>query len=87
MKVLNKGIDMICRIDEEGIPKPIKFKILEEDETAQIIHIERIMHTELEKKAGNRMYVYTCRVTVYDTEKIIVLKYFIDECRWILFKF
>lgn len=86
MKVINKGIDMICRIDETGIPKPIKFQITEDDESIQIIQIDKILHAECEKKAGNKMYVYTCQVTIYDMEKIIVLKYFIDECRWILFK-
>lgn len=86
MKVINKKIDMLCRIDAEGTPRPIKFQVYEDDETPVVIHIDRILHTEFEKKAGNKTYVYTCQITVYDTEKIVVLKYFIEECRWMLFK-
>lgn len=85
MKLVSREIDVICKFESNGIPRPIKFRVVEDD-TPHVISIDRILHSELEKKAGNKMYVYTCQVTVCAIEKLVVLKYNLDDCRWILFK-
>ena len=86
MKVVRKEIDVLCWFDQQGHPNPIRFRM--EDETGEllIIKIGKIISREFEKLAGNKMYVFTCQCIFQDLQKVIVIKYEIDNCKWILFK-
>ena len=85
MKVVSKKIDMIACFKKDGNINPIKFRIEEEDK-CQVIKIEKIISTDLEKLCGNRMWVFTCSAVVDGVEKVFELKYDLEGCRWILYK-
>ncbi len=86
MKVIAKSIEMISYTDKDGILKPIKFRIESEDKTYKVIKVDNIIHTELEKLAGNKMYKFRCQSIINGTEKVFELSYEIDSCKWMLFK-
>lgn len=86
MKIVKKEIDMLCWFDSEGKPHPIRFRALEEDGSECIVPIDKIIFSEKEKLGGIKMYVYHCQVVLQKMERIVVIKYSIDDCKWILFK-
>lgn len=85
MKVVAKEIEMIAWFKKMDMPIPIKFKFLDKDDK-QIIKVDKIIHADEEKLAGNRMYIYRCQSMIGANEKIYELKYEVDKCRWYLFK-
>ena len=85
MKVVSKKIDMIAYFKKDGKINPIKFRIEEEDK-CQVIKIEKIISTDLEKLCGNRMWVFTCSAVIDGMEKVFELKYDVEGCSWVLFK-
>lgn len=85
MKVVAKNIDMIAWFRENGKIRPLKFKIEEEDHY-QVIKVDRVIKGEIEKYAGNVMYVFDCQSEINGEVKPYQLKYEIETNRWILFK-
>ena len=86
MKVVNKSIDVICWFDSQGKPHPVRFRVVDETDANQVIRIQKIVTTDFEKLAGNKMYVFTCQCVVRGVERIVVLKYELESCLWFLFK-
>jgi hypothetical protein len=86
MRVVAKPIDVLAKFNKEGIPTPIKFKIIGEDEAEVTIKVERVITRELEKLAGNKMFVFRCQSVINGGEKIYELKYGLETCKWMLFK-
>ncbi len=79
-------IEMISYTNQEGIIKPIKFRIDFEDKEKLTIKVGTVVHTELEKLAGNKMYKYRCQSVINGIEKVYEIKYDIESCKWMLFK-
>ncbi len=86
MKVINKSIDVLCWFDFTGMPHPIRFRLKDENGAYAVIQILKVTSTEHEKLAGNKMIVFTCQCKIHNLERIVVLKYELDTCKWILFK-
>jgi hypothetical protein len=85
MKVVSKEIEMIAYFKKGGKISPIKFR-LEEEGKCQVIKIEKVISSDLEKLCGNRMLVFICSAIIGDVEKVFELKYDVERCNWILFK-
>lgn len=86
MKVIAKPIELISLTKENGLVTPIKFKYKNDDESIQIIKIDRILFSEKEKLAGNVMYLYRCQSIINDLERIYELKFEPSSCKWFLYK-
>jgi len=86
MKVVKKSIEMIAWFNQEGIPHPIKFRIMDNKESWIVIKVDRIIKRDTEKLAGNKMIVFRCQSIINGVEKIYEIKYELDTCKWILFK-
>jgi len=86
MKVVKKDIDLLCWFDKQGIPHPIRFRLTDEEDSNVVIKVQKVIKTDLEKIAGNKMLVYTCQSIINNQLKLFVLKYEIDTCKWMLFK-
>ncbi len=67
MKVVRKEIDVLCWFDQQGYPNPVRFRIIDETKSQQVIKIDKVVTREF--------------------EKLIVIKYELESCRWILFKY
>ena len=85
MKVVSKKIEMIAYFKKDGKINPIRFR-LEEENKCQVVKIERVISTDVEKLCGNKMWVFTCSAVIENIEKIFELKYDIERCSWILYK-
>lgn len=85
MKVVSKAIQMIAWFEEDGSPHPIKFRVKEEHSWATI-KIDKIITKEIEKLAGNPMYVFKCQSIIDNVLRLYELKYELCSCKWMLFK-
>lgn len=86
MKVVAKPIEMIAWFDNEGIVHPIRFKIQSEDQDNKVISVGKVLKTDIEKLAGNKMYVFTCMSNIDGCTRLYEIKYDLDRCKWVLFK-
>lgn len=81
MKILMKPIEMIAWFTEEGVPKPIRYKV---DDV--VIKVQQVTSKSEEKLAGNRMIVFRCQSEINGVLKPFELKYEVGTCKWYLFK-
>lgn len=86
MKVVAKPIEVICLIDTKGIITPLRIRLIRDDESLQVIKVDKVITRTNEKLAGNLMTVFTCQSLIGDIEKIFELKYHLISCKWMLFK-
>ena len=86
MKVLMKPIEMIAWFTSEGNPVPLRYRIVSEDDSYIVIKVDRVISSEEEKLAGNRMIVYKCQSIINNIQKLYEIKYEIDSCKWFLFE-
>jgi RNA-binding protein YhbY len=86
MKVIAKPIEILVWLGNDGVPHPVKFKITNKDETESTIKINRVLKTNEERLAGNRMIIYDCMGVVGEKEREFEIKFELSTCKWILFK-
>ncbi len=86
MKVVMKPIEMIAWFTEDGIPKPLRYRITDENGEKTVIKVNKVITTSEEKLAGNRMIIYTCQSCINNIEKVYELKYELSTCKWYLSK-
>jgi len=86
LKVVAKPIEVISLTDTKGNITPLRLRIEQEDESVQVIKIDKIIDRTHEKLAGTNKLVFTCRSLINGTEKVFEIKYEITTCRWVLFK-
>jgi hypothetical protein len=86
MKVIAKPIQVVAWFNEKGSINPVRFKLCNEDEKNITIKINKILFTNKENLAGNKMIVYKCQSIINGIEKLYELKYEINSCKWMLFK-
>jgi hypothetical protein len=61
MKVLAQPIEMISYTNEKGEIRPLRFRLQIGDEPMKVIKINKIIHKQLEKFAGNPIILYRCQ--------------------------
>jgi hypothetical protein len=86
MKVLARPVDMVCWFEKTGIPHPVRFKIVNEDDSEAVIKVDRIITRDKERLAGNDMLVFKCQSVINNVQRVFELKYELSTCKWILFK-
>lgn len=79
-----KSIKVIAMFNSEGPPVPIKFKVENKDDESMVIKIDKIIQTDLNRFAGNKMYKYKCETYIFDKSKLFTLAYELDTCKWFL---
>lgn len=86
MKVVAQPIQMVAWFNEKGTLTPVRFKLCNKDEKNITIKINKILSTNKETLAGNKMIVYNCQSVLNGIEKLYELKYEMSTCKWMLFK-
>lgn len=79
-------IEMIAWFTTKEKPIPLRYRIVDENNTYKVVNVDRILFAEEEKIAGNRMILYRCESLINNAQRIYELKYEIDTCKWFLFK-
>ncbi len=88
MKLKNTPIDVIARfrVKGSGLPSPYKFRYKDEHDNYYEVRIDHIYHIKDHRFGGKRFLVYRCVSTISEEEMMYELRYFVDECRWELYK-
>ena len=86
LKVVAKPIEVTVWFDTNGAVYPTKFKVIKEDEVAEIIKIDKIIKQAKERIAGNYMLIFTCQSLINGAERVYEIRYEINACKWILYK-
>lgn len=86
MKTLAIPVDMVCWFEKTGIPHPVRFKVVKEDESETVIKVDKVITVDKERLAGNDMLVFKCQSIINKTQRVFELKYEQRTCKWILFK-
>lgn len=86
MKVIEKPIEMIASFDVKGNPTPIRFRLETEDESYQVIKIDKVIDRSLVKCYGDHMIVFHCQSIIGSLEKRYEVRYELNTCKWLLYK-
>jgi len=86
MKVLAQPIEVISYTNDKGEIRPLRFRLQIEDEPMKVIKINKIIHKQLEKFAGNPIILYRCQSSEGNVEKVFEIKYELSTCKWLLYK-
>jgi hypothetical protein len=85
MKVVSKEIEAVVWFSKEGI-FPIKFRYEGEDGNYITIKVDKVISRFDEKYCGNKALVFECQSIIGEEMKLYQLKYFVMECKWLLWK-
>ncbi|MDO5725585.1 MAG: hypothetical protein Q4P29_04695 [Tissierellia bacterium] len=87
MKTKDRPIDVLAyKIFDEPYPRPVKFRIMDEQLQPKTVIIYKYEGAKFDKRAGNKMIFYKCQAVINDLLRPIELKYEIDSMNWYLFK-
>ena len=86
MKTFMKEIEMIANFTKEGVPVPIKYRILNEANELQVITVGKILWKKQDKRAGNLMITYSCQSVFSGVERRYELRYEAASFKWYLHK-
>jgi hypothetical protein len=87
MKVVDKPIDMIVRIDKEGVQHPVRFRMDTESEEKLVVQVGRVVTRDFDKIAGKPTLILRCQSSINGIEKTYEIRYELGTCKWILYKF
>lgn len=87
MKVLAKEIEVIRWFDKSGDITPIKFKYENADGENEVIKVDKVITKTDERLCGNKAIIFDCQSVIDGLERRYQLKFFIEEHRWLLWKF
>lgn len=85
MKVINKTCECITLTSPEGMIRPLRIRIEENDEQ-QVIVIDRILKTEDIMNGRDKTIKYFCEVVINERKQIIELLYNLKATKWILYR-
>jgi len=86
LKVVAKPIEMVAWFTIDGCPNPVRFRVESEDNSSCVIKVDRVIHRNIEKIAGNHMIVLRCQSIINGVETVYELKYELLTCKWMLYK-
>lgn len=86
MRKIVRPIEMISITTREGKIRPVKFKILGEDDQDHVVHVSKINKMEESNIAGIRTRIYIGEVQVGDVARLCEIRYGIDNTKWELYK-
>jgi len=85
MKVVMKPIETITTHSKEGIIRPEKYRIVEDEESV-VVRIDKVLTRSEEKSAGCRELIFGCQGVINGYMKNFELKYRVPVCHWLLYR-
>jgi len=84
---MNVPVDVICKIYKDGNVTPVKMQYSDETmDKAITVNLHDTLFLELNRFAGNKMYVFSTQAEYNGIPKPIKLPYELDTCIWYLVK-
>jgi hypothetical protein len=82
--MINKPIEMIVVANPDGTMQPLRFKIKAEDESDQVIKIEKYQERKQDGLTKGKR-IFDCLVVLNESKRIVEIHYDLMSCRWVLF--
>lgn len=87
MRAIMQPVDMIAHFPMNGLPRPMRFRVKDENGEYLAINIERVL-TKSEEKVGREIWLlYRCECVVHNQKRLAEFKYENGTCRWFIYKF
>jgi hypothetical protein len=88
MNVLNIIVETVAKYNEEGIPTPIKFKWVHDDESKVTIKVQKIIQSELIRNRHTKDYYYTflCESCINNIIIQYEIRYDVARYKWMLYR-
>jgi hypothetical protein len=75
-------IDVIAKFKENGDVDPIRFRVDRKDGSQAVVNIDRVIERKHEKIAGCPTILFSCEAEGKSCE----LKFWQEDCKWMLFR-
>lgn len=86
LKVVSKNIDCVVSFDNQGKPRPYKFRYVNEDEVFVAVKVDKIIQQELQTYTGVKTWLFKCQSLINGVAKVYELKFEYEKCRWLLYR-
>lgn len=86
MRVIAKPIEVISHTDSKGEIRPLRLRLQTEDDSFEVINVDKVILKQQEKLAGSPMLVFRCQSLIDNTERQFEIKYELQTCKWMLYK-
>jgi len=86
MNIVDKSIKVVTTTDSAGIVKPLCFSITDDDESGEVIYVERLIRRDKEKIGGDYTYTFTCEIIKDNTKMLCDLRLNLSTNEWILYR-
>lgn len=86
MKNVEKPIEVIAAFTKEGVPRPIKFRIENQDESVTTVKIENVIQREKTYLYGVNSYLFRCQSIINGSQCIFEIIYKTETCKWMLYR-
>ncbi|NSB14589.1 hypothetical protein [Clostridium beijerinckii] len=86
MNIVDKSVQVVTRTDGAGIVKPICFFITDNDESVEVINVERLVRRDKEKIGGDYIYTFTCEIIKDNMKMLCDLRLNLSTNEWILYR-
>lgn len=86
MKTMMKEIEMIAYFTKEGLPMPLRYRIVDEEGLSHVVSVDQILWKKEDKRAGNLIVTYACQSVFHDRERRYELRFEPGRFRWYLHK-
>ena len=77
-----KDIDVIAAFDLDGNKKPLKFKLIGDQEENIIVDVKRILQKDTRKSLGEYIDIFRCQSEINGYIKQYELQFYRNNCRW-----
>ena len=85
MNIVDKSVQVVTKTDGAGIVKPLRFFITD-DESGEVINVERLVRRDKEKIGGDYNYTFTCEIIKDNTKMLCDLRLNLSTNEWILYR-
>lgn len=82
----NEPVDVISFCNTLGQISPIRIRMENDAHERITADISEILYRKEIRPSGVKIFVYGCRVVLYEQERLIELHYHMDTHRWTLFR-
>jgi hypothetical protein len=86
MKVINKSIEMIAMHNKDGEPRPIRFRVTDENSEEYVYPVKQILTKSKEKFEEHMVWRFNCFVEMNGFQRLCEIQYYLMETRWYLYK-
>lgn len=88
-----ENVEVICKFCKDGSIIPIQIKVEDEEQQRHVFKVKRYKAPKVHLKTDSGLYDishtpdildYECYIQVLNTEKRIILRYFLESHKWTL---